>query len=115
MMPAQHFESGDFTFRNRFGRAAPQEVECGDEREARSNEPIIDHTKQSWHFSNATSALTSTVELNRSQQTIINIKINLQQITTITFIGVLDIQSFQNQLGEIFCMCIALFRLFQPP
>ncbi|CAL6107225.1 Hypothetical_protein [Hexamita inflata] len=25
MMPAQHFEPGDFTFRNRFGRAASQE------------------------------------------------------------------------------------------
>ncbi|CAL6111881.1 Hypothetical_protein [Hexamita inflata] len=56
---AQHFEPGDFTFRNRFGRAASQEVECGEEREARSNEPIIDHTKQSWYFSNASSALTS--------------------------------------------------------
>ncbi|CAL6087205.1 Hypothetical_protein [Hexamita inflata] len=53
MMPTQHFEPGDFTFRNRFGRAASQE------REARSNEPIIDHTKQSWYFSNASSALTS--------------------------------------------------------
>ncbi|CAL6006029.1 Hypothetical_protein [Hexamita inflata] len=56
---AQHFEPGDFTFRNRFGRAASQEVGCGEEREARSNEPIIDHTKQSWYFSNASSALTS--------------------------------------------------------
>ncbi|CAL6035013.1 Hypothetical_protein [Hexamita inflata] len=26
MMPAQHFEPGDFTFRNRFGRVASQEV-----------------------------------------------------------------------------------------
>ncbi|CAL6073866.1 Hypothetical_protein [Hexamita inflata] len=33
MMPTQHFESGDFTFRNRFGRAASQEVVCGEERE----------------------------------------------------------------------------------
>ncbi|CAL6000842.1 Hypothetical_protein [Hexamita inflata] len=56
MMPAQHFESGDFTFRNRFGRAASQECE---EREAQPNESIIDHTKQSWYFSNASSALTS--------------------------------------------------------
>ncbi|CAL6017000.1 Hypothetical_protein [Hexamita inflata] len=56
---AQHFEPGDFTFRNRFGRAASQEVGCGEKREARSNEPIIDHTKQSWYFSNASSALTS--------------------------------------------------------
>ncbi|CAL6090207.1 Hypothetical_protein [Hexamita inflata] len=56
---AQHFEPGDFTFRNRFGRAASQEVGCGEEREARSNEPIIDHTKQNWYFSNASSALTS--------------------------------------------------------
>ncbi|CAL6086858.1 Hypothetical_protein [Hexamita inflata] len=55
---AQHFEPGDFTFRNRFDRAASQ-VGCGEEREARSNEPIIDHTKQSWYFSNATSDLTS--------------------------------------------------------
>ncbi|CAL6093358.1 Hypothetical_protein [Hexamita inflata] len=66
MMPAQHFEPGDFTFRNRFGRAASQEVGCGEEREARSNEPIIDHTKQSWYFSNASSALTSDAEPNRS-------------------------------------------------
>ncbi|CAL5987037.1 Hypothetical_protein [Hexamita inflata] len=58
-MPAQHFESGDFTFRNRFGRAASQEVGCGEEREAQPNESIIDHTKQSWYFSNASSALTS--------------------------------------------------------
>ncbi|CAL6057765.1 Hypothetical_protein [Hexamita inflata] len=28
------------------------------EREAQQYEPIIDHTKQSWYFSNATSALT---------------------------------------------------------
>ncbi|CAL6000856.1 Hypothetical_protein [Hexamita inflata] len=56
MMPAQHFESGDFTFRNRFGRASSQECE---EREAQPNESIIDHTKQSWYFSNASSALTS--------------------------------------------------------
>ncbi|CAL6037414.1 Hypothetical_protein [Hexamita inflata] len=34
--------------------------------EARSNEPIINHTKQSWHFSNASSALTSDAEPNRS-------------------------------------------------
>ncbi|CAL6035338.1 Hypothetical_protein [Hexamita inflata] len=33
MMPAQHFEPGDFTFRNRFGRAASQEVGCGEERD----------------------------------------------------------------------------------
>ncbi|CAL6091992.1 Hypothetical_protein [Hexamita inflata] len=66
MMPAQHFEPGNFTFRNRFGRAASQEVICGEEREARSNEPIIDHTKQSWYFSNASSALTSDAEPNRS-------------------------------------------------
>ncbi|CAL5996669.1 Hypothetical_protein [Hexamita inflata] len=58
MMPAQHFESGDFTFRNRFGRAASQEVICGKEREAQPNESIIDHTKQSWYSSNASSALT---------------------------------------------------------
>ncbi|CAL5990743.1 Hypothetical_protein [Hexamita inflata] len=45
---AQHFESGDFTFCNRFGRAASQEVVCGEEREAQPYEPIIDHTKQSW-------------------------------------------------------------------
>ncbi|CAL6026416.1 Hypothetical_protein [Hexamita inflata] len=66
MMPAQHFEPGDFTFRNRFGRAASQEVGCGEEREAQPNESIIDHTKQSWYFSNATSALTLDAELNRS-------------------------------------------------
>ncbi|CAL6055568.1 Hypothetical_protein [Hexamita inflata] len=63
MIPAQHFEPGDFTFRNRFSRAA--DVECGEEREAQPNEPIIDHTKQSWYFSNASSALTSDVEPNR--------------------------------------------------
>ncbi|CAL5977690.1 Hypothetical_protein [Hexamita inflata] len=67
MMPAQHFESGDFTFRNRFGRAASQEVGCGEEREAQPNESIIDHTKQSWYSSNATSALTLDAELNRSK------------------------------------------------
>ncbi|CAL6052409.1 Hypothetical_protein [Hexamita inflata] len=32
---AQHFESENFTFRNRFGRAASQDVGCGEEREAR--------------------------------------------------------------------------------
>ncbi|CAL6045141.1 Hypothetical_protein [Hexamita inflata] len=63
---AQHFEPGDFTFRNRFGRAASQEVGCGEEREAQPNESIIDHTKQSWYSSNATSALTLAAELNRS-------------------------------------------------
>ncbi|CAL6029828.1 Hypothetical_protein [Hexamita inflata] len=62
LMAAQHFELGDFTFRNRFGRAASQEVGCGEEREARSNEPIIDHTKQNWYFSNASSALTPDAE-----------------------------------------------------
>ncbi|CAL6065204.1 Hypothetical_protein [Hexamita inflata] len=65
MMPAQHFESGDFTFRNRFGRAASQEFGCGEEREAQPYESIIDHTKQSWYSSNATSALTLAAELNR--------------------------------------------------
>ncbi|CAL5987415.1 Hypothetical_protein [Hexamita inflata] len=59
LMAAQHFESGDFTFRNRFGRAASQKAGCGEEREAQLYEPIIDHTKQSWYFSNASSALTS--------------------------------------------------------
>ncbi|CAL6065402.1 Hypothetical_protein [Hexamita inflata] len=63
---AQHFEPGDFTFRNRFGRATSQEEGCGEEREAQPNESIIDHTKQSWYFSNATSALTLAAELNRS-------------------------------------------------
>ncbi|CAL6106260.1 Hypothetical_protein [Hexamita inflata] len=66
MMPAHHFESEDFTFRNRFGRAASQVVICGEEREAQPNESIIDHTKQSWYFSNATSALTLDAELNSS-------------------------------------------------
>ncbi|CAL6087213.1 Hypothetical_protein [Hexamita inflata] len=61
MMPTQHFEPEDFTFRNRFGRAASQE------REAQPNEPIIDHTKQSRYFSNASSALTSNAEPNRFQ------------------------------------------------
>ncbi|CAL5970978.1 Hypothetical_protein [Hexamita inflata] len=37
---AQHFESGDFTFRNRFSRAH-QEVGCGEEREAQLNESSI--------------------------------------------------------------------------
>ncbi|CAL6082966.1 Hypothetical_protein [Hexamita inflata] len=36
------------------------------EREAHPNESIIDHTKQSWYFSNASSALTLDAELNRS-------------------------------------------------
>ncbi|CAL6034565.1 Hypothetical_protein [Hexamita inflata] len=40
MMPAQHFEPGDFTFHNRFGRAASQEFEYCEEREARSNKPV---------------------------------------------------------------------------
>ncbi|CAL6089575.1 Hypothetical_protein [Hexamita inflata] len=52
--------------RNRLGRAASQKNGCGEEREARSNEPIIDHTKQSWYSSNASSALTSEAEPNRS-------------------------------------------------
>ncbi|CAL6085755.1 Hypothetical_protein [Hexamita inflata] len=70
---AQHFEPGDFTFSSRFGRAASQEEGCGEEREARSNEPIIDHTKQSWYFSNASSALTSDAEPNRSyKKTFVN-------------------------------------------
>ncbi|CAL5976546.1 Hypothetical_protein [Hexamita inflata] len=64
---AQHFGSVDFTFHNRFGRAASQKVGCGEEREAQPNESIIDHTKQSWYFSNASSALTSSAELNRSK------------------------------------------------
>ncbi|CAL5984167.1 Hypothetical_protein [Hexamita inflata] len=71
---AQHFEPGDFTFRNRFGRAS-QEVGCGEERESRSNEPIIDHTKQSWYFSNASSALTS--KRQAQSFTIIKIYISL--------------------------------------
>ncbi|CAL6040131.1 Hypothetical_protein [Hexamita inflata] len=62
---AQHFEPGDFTFRNRFGRAASQEVGSCEEREAQPYESIIDHTKQSWYTSNATSALTSDAEPNR--------------------------------------------------
>ncbi|CAL5989466.1 Hypothetical_protein [Hexamita inflata] len=91
IMPAQHFEPGDFTFHNRFGRAASQEVggvvqgfvyfynisgvetpSCvkkqggSEEREVQPYEPFIDHTKQSWYFSNASSALTSDAELNRS-------------------------------------------------
>ncbi|CAL6082968.1 Hypothetical_protein [Hexamita inflata] len=37
------------------------------EREAQPNESIIDHTKQSWYFSNASSALTLDAELNRSK------------------------------------------------
>ncbi|CAL6033754.1 Hypothetical_protein [Hexamita inflata] len=53
LMPVQHFEPGDFTVRNRFGRTASQEVGCGEEREAQPYEPIIDHTKQSWYFSKA--------------------------------------------------------------
>ncbi|CAL6076083.1 Hypothetical_protein [Hexamita inflata] len=55
LIAAQHFEPGDFTFRNRF-----------EERES-----IINHTKQSWYSSNATSALTLAVELNRSSFTYI--------------------------------------------
>ncbi|CAL6064996.1 Hypothetical_protein [Hexamita inflata] len=47
MMPAQHFEPGDFTFHNRFSQAAYQEVICGEEREVLSNESIIDHAQQS--------------------------------------------------------------------
>ncbi|CAL5974900.1 Hypothetical_protein [Hexamita inflata] len=47
MMPAQHFEPGDFTFRNRFGCAASQ---VGRQREEQPYEPIIDHTKQSWYI-----------------------------------------------------------------
>ncbi|CAL5971674.1 Hypothetical_protein [Hexamita inflata] len=58
LMTSQHFEPGDFTFRNQFS--------LGEEREARSNEPIIDHTKQCWYSSNTSSALTSDVEPNRS-------------------------------------------------
>ncbi|CAL5989094.1 Hypothetical_protein [Hexamita inflata] len=65
IMPARHFEPRDFTFHNRFGRAASQKVGCGEEREAQPNEPIIDHTKQSWYISNASSALTSNAEPNR--------------------------------------------------
>ncbi|CAL6011284.1 Hypothetical_protein [Hexamita inflata] len=85
MMPAQHFESGDFTFRNRFGRAASQVVGCGEEREAQPNESIIDHTKQSWYFSNATSALTLDAELNRIHHVII-IYINIGYFSTIEVI-----------------------------
>ncbi|CAL5978170.1 Hypothetical_protein [Hexamita inflata] len=65
MMPAQHFKPGDFTFRHRFGRISGNKSWW--EQEARSNEPIIDHTKQSWYFSNASSALTSDAEPNRSR------------------------------------------------
>ncbi|CAL6038903.1 Hypothetical_protein [Hexamita inflata] len=56
---AQHFDLGDFTFHNRFSRTVSQKAGCGDEREAQLYEPIIDHAKQSWYFSNASSALTS--------------------------------------------------------
>ncbi|CAL6018792.1 Hypothetical_protein [Hexamita inflata] len=70
LMAAQHFEPGDFTFRNRFGRAASQKIGCGEEREAQPYESIIDHTKQSWYSSNATSALTLAAELNRSKKII---------------------------------------------
>ncbi|CAL6042919.1 Hypothetical_protein [Hexamita inflata] len=38
----------------------------GEEREAQAYESIIDHTQQSWYSSNASSALTLTVEPNRS-------------------------------------------------
>ncbi|CAL6039373.1 Hypothetical_protein [Hexamita inflata] len=43
-----------------------QEVGCGEEREAQPNESIIDHTKQSWYFSNVSSALTLDAKPNRS-------------------------------------------------
>ncbi|CAL6052956.1 Hypothetical_protein [Hexamita inflata] len=84
MMPAQHFEPGDFTFRNRFSRAASQEVGCGEEREAQPYEPIIDHTKQSWYSSNATSALTLTAEPNRSLSSfyMIYVHILIKQVKT---------------------------------
>ncbi|CAL5975906.1 Hypothetical_protein [Hexamita inflata] len=72
MMSAQHFESEDFTFRNRFGRATSRKAGCGEEREAQPNESIIDHTKQSRYSGNATSALTLTVEPNRQAYLFIN-------------------------------------------
>ncbi|CAL6059226.1 Hypothetical_protein [Hexamita inflata] len=59
---AQHFEPG-FYLPQPILRAASQEVGYGEEREARSNEPIIDHTKQSWYFSNASSAQRRTPSL----------------------------------------------------
>ncbi|CAL5979163.1 Hypothetical_protein [Hexamita inflata] len=55
----------------------------------------------------------SNVDRNKQQQ--IKQQLVYNKSLQLHFIGVLDIQSFQNQLGEIFCMCIALFRLFQPP
>ncbi|CAL6075760.1 Hypothetical_protein [Hexamita inflata] len=91
LMTAQHFESGDFTVRNRFGRAASQIIGCGEEREAQPNESIIDHTKQSWYFSNASSALTS----KRQAQSFIYIYL------------IIHIQLYTNVHCQIFCLVIA--------
>ncbi|CAL6112240.1 Hypothetical_protein [Hexamita inflata] len=100
MMPAQHFEPGDFTFRNRFGRAASQEEGRGEEREARSNEPIIDHTKQSWYFSNASSALTPDAEPNRSKEKMNSILQDtvycFSKQKNTTHLAAIDIQSILN-------------------
>ncbi|CAL6030794.1 Hypothetical_protein [Hexamita inflata] len=61
---AQHFESGIQP--STTDLAASQNVGCGEERQERSNEPIIDHIKQSWYFSSASSSPTSTIEPDRS-------------------------------------------------
>ncbi|CAL6004769.1 Hypothetical_protein [Hexamita inflata] len=59
------------------------------EREAQPNESIIDHTKQSWYFSNATSALTLDAELNRYIITYIGLY-KLMNVAPINLFGKLD-------------------------
>ncbi|CAL6064428.1 Hypothetical_protein [Hexamita inflata] len=51
MMPAQHFEP-DFTFRNRFGRAASQQVGCGEEIKIQNISEILLQAT-SYHIYNA--------------------------------------------------------------
>ncbi|CAL5998577.1 Hypothetical_protein [Hexamita inflata] len=106
MMLAQHFEPGDFTFRNRFGRAASHFLRCGEEREARSNEPIIDHTKQSWYFSNASSALTSDAESFKNRKS----DYNQYFIKCVSVSIIINMSKFHISDEEITCTGIYLYK-----
>ncbi|CAL6044361.1 Hypothetical_protein [Hexamita inflata] len=66
----------------------------------RSNESIIDHTKQSWYFSSVSSALTSNAEPNRSF-----VKIYLTHLTFVYTVSVytkmLKYCKYQNTINQV--------------
>ncbi|CAL6053770.1 Hypothetical_protein [Hexamita inflata] len=102
MMPAQYFKSGNFTFRNRFSRAASQEYDK--KREAQPYESIID-TKQSWYSSHASSALTSDAEPNRCIDTIYNYYL-IPQLNNCLFIIMVEI--FASSRSQNVHLCIKI-------